>query len=86
MMEMVLLALVVDLPGSPRAEGNAMTRRDELEKIIADLERDLEIARRAVPDLEAARKAARDLAAIRNLEFLLALAQAEWHADYETPR
>jgi hypothetical protein len=44
---------------------------------------DLEIARRAVPDLEAARKVARDLAVIRNLEFLLGLAQAEWRADYE---
>jgi len=86
MMEMVLLALVVDLPGSPRAEGNAMTRRDELEKIIADLERDLEIARRAVPDLEAAHKVARDLAVIRDLEFKLALAQAEWKHDYEGGR
>jgi len=44
-------------------------RRDELQRIIAELERDLEIARRAVPDQEAARKIARDLAAIRNLEF-----------------
>ena len=52
-------------------------RRDELQRIIAELERDLEIARRAVPDLEAARKVARDLAAIRNLEFMLGLAQAE---------
>jgi hypothetical protein len=58
-------------------------RRDELKKIIADLERDLEIARRAVPDLEAARKVARDLAVIRNLEFMLELAQAEYRHDYE---
>ena len=49
--------------------------------MIADLERDLEIVPRTVPDLEAARKVARDLAVIRNLEFMLGLAQAEFGND-----
>jgi hypothetical protein len=58
--------------------GEMIERRNELKRMIANLERDLEIARRAVPDLEAARKVARDVAAISKLEFLLALAQAEY--------
>jgi hypothetical protein len=57
-------------------------RRDELQKIIAYLKRDLVIARRAVPDLEAARKVARDLAVFHDLEFKLALAELEWREDY----
>jgi hypothetical protein len=63
-------------------------RRHELTKIIADLERDLEIARAAIPDLEAARKITRDLAVVRDVEFKLALAQAEFREieQKERPR
>jgi hypothetical protein len=66
--------------------GSTVADRRAEQRIIARLERDLEIARRAVPDLEAARKVARDLAVINNLELMLGLAQAEWQASYESPR
>src|SRR5262249_15005865 len=84
----VIRAAVPDASAEEIAEalgwGRAVAdRRAGLQRIIARLERDLEIARLAVPDLEAASKVARDLAAYRNLELMLGLAQAEWRAAYE---